>query len=322
MNGFWYCGKRSAYEEVKRMDISFGKRMLYGGLGGVLAICLLFITVTVQAQDLEVQNDVDPNDCASCHENVVDQWAVSEHGTEALLFDSLNNGPIADRAAVAAEVNGATCDTCHWLGEFSPSHPEMVMHTDLSADLCGSCHRETVAEWENSTHGDVDVACVRCHSPHSTSIKADSVQDLCHRCHTEEGHFYRNTPHAQEDLLCIDCHLGKVTAGEPYTAGDPVGSKMHHTFNVGLATCNQCHLDTMHRPALAATETITGTVAGSAAPPATNRILPANLNLEPLTANPASVVMVLMAGIVVGLFLAPQLERRLRDYGQQEEWMK
>ncbi len=298
------------------MNISFGKRMLYGAGFGLLATCFLFITVTVQAQNLGEPGAVDPNDCASCHEPVVNQWAASKHGTESLLFDSPHNGPIADRAAVAAEVGGATCDTCHWLGEYSPSHPEMIMHTNLSADLCGSCHQETVTEWRNSTHGDVDMACVRCHSPHSTLIKADSVQDLCHRCHTEEGHFYRSTTHAQENLLCIDCHLGKDTAG------DLVGSKMHHTFNVGLETCNQCHLDTMHAPsAVEITEVITGTVAGSTEPPAT-RILPTNLNLEPLTANPASVVIVLLAGFVLGLFLAPQLERRLRGYGSQEEWIK
>lgn len=303
------------------MDISIGKRVLYGGFGGVLAICLLFITVTVQAQDVVVPETADPNDCAACHETVVNTWQDSKHGTENLLYGSLSNGPMTGQADIAAELGGATCDACHWLGEFSPSHPEMIMHTDLSANLCGSCHQETVVEWENSTHGDEAIACVRCHNPHATAIKAESVQALCYRCHTEEAHFYNNTAHAQEDLLCTDCHLGKVDAADGQPAGDQMGKKLHHTFDVGLETCNECHLDSMHTPLDDATTPITGTVAGSTEPPLSQVVL-SNLNLEPLSVNPASVVMVLMAGIVLGLFLAPQIEGRLRDNRRSGEWIK
>lgn len=299
-----------------------GKRLLYGGLGGVLALLFLFITVSVQAQDLEVNENINPEDCASCHEEVVGQWEGSAHATEELLYGNLFTGPMVDRNKVSAEVGGATCDTCHWLGELSPSHPEMVMETDMSAALCGSCHQETVAEWENSTHGDQDIACVRCHSPHNTSIRADSVQSLCYRCHTKEAHFYNNTVHAEENLLCTDCHLGLVEESTEAVAGGTVAIHRHHTFNVGLNTCNECHADEMHDPTATATSSvITSTLAGTTDPPIT-QVLLSNLNLEPVNVSPMSVILVLMAGILLGVFLAPQVEGRLRGSGRLGEWMK
>ena len=45
---------------------------------------------------------------------------------------------------------GVTCEACH--GPFTEDHPLNPMPSDRSPELCGSCHQETLFEWNVSTH--------------------------------------------------------------------------------------------------------------------------------------------------------------------------
>jgi formate-dependent nitrite reductase cytochrome c552 subunit len=194
-------------------------------------------------------------DCQECHGSVVDHLADSRHGQAAAdpvfqeAWDEAGNPAeclschVTDYDPVTGdyEGDGITCTTCHY-GQSGP-HPETPMPTDSSSRLCGTCHIDTYAEWQTSEHGEGELSCVRCHSPHTQSLKEGNMQDLCTTCHADEGHFYTYTGHAQNGLTCTDCHLR--ISGSPM--GEGHGQRLH-TFDVDLATCTQCHGQEMHAP--------------------------------------------------------------------------
>ena len=197
-------------------------------------------------------------DCNECHESVVAHQEESAHGQAAVdpAFQEAwqEQGSPAecmschtteyDPATGIFEPDGIGCPTCH-AGQTGP-HPETPMPTDPSARLCGTCHIDTHSEWQTSAHGEGELTCVRCHNPHTTSLKTGNMEDLCATCHTDEGHFFAYTSHAGEGLQCTDCHL-RVSEAE---MGEGHGQRVH-TFAVDLVTCNQCHGDEMHYPASA-----------------------------------------------------------------------
>jgi predicted CXXCH cytochrome family protein len=109
--------------------------------------------------------------------------------------------------------------------------------------MCGTCHIDTHSEWQDSAHGEGELACVRCHNPHTAELKAASMEELCSNCHSDEGGMYGLTVHAQQGLTCTDCHL-RISEGE---LGEGHGQR-EHTFDVDLATCTECHGQEMHIP--------------------------------------------------------------------------
>jgi predicted CXXCH cytochrome family protein len=195
------------------------------------------------------------NDCQECHGSVVAHLQESSHGQAAV--DPVFQEAWAEAGNPAEclschvtdydpetgeyEGDGIACTTCHY-GQSGP-HPETPMPTDPSSRQCGTCHIDTYAEWQTSAHGEGEMACVRCHNPHTASLKEGNMHDLCTTCHTDEGHFYTYTGHAQEGLTCTDCHL-RVSGS---AMGEGHGQRLH-TFEVDLATCTQCHGQEMHAP--------------------------------------------------------------------------
>lgn len=223
------------------------------GLGCALLMAGLAVAVG-EAGELDQEGPV-RTDCYECHESVVTHWETSAHGQAAtdpaFLEDWQERGSPSeclrchateyDPETSVIESDGIACETCH-SGQTGP-HPETPMPTDPSARLCGTCHIDTYAEWEGSAHGEGELTCVRCHNPHTTSLKVGNMRDLCTTCHNEEGHFYGYTGHAQEGLKCTDCHLR--ISDSP--VGEGHGQRMH-TFDVDLATCTHCHGEEMHFP--------------------------------------------------------------------------
>lgn len=227
------------------------KKALLGVLGALTAC--LFLAMVTEAGSARQEGPI-RNDCQECHESVVTHWQSSAHGqatsdpafqaewkekgspTECLVCHTTNYDPETE----TWESDGIACSSCHF-GQTGP-HPETPMPTDSSSRLCGSCHIDTHAEWQVSAHGEGELTCVRCHSPHTTALKAGSIGDLCMSCHNEEGYHYEFTGHGQEGLLCTDCHLS--------VSESPIGEghgKRVHTFSVSLDTCNECHAQEMHR---------------------------------------------------------------------------
>jgi formate-dependent nitrite reductase cytochrome c552 subunit len=185
--------------------------------------------------------------------------------------------------------------------------------------MCGNCHLDTHAEWEGSIHGQENLACVRCHNPHTTDLRADGVQTLCQSCHNEVAHFYSYTGHAEEGLLCSDCHLRVSDAAEGQM-GEGHGQRVH-SFTVDLESCSQCHEDEMHYPGEDAM-TLEDDL-GTAMEPALSMASVVPLNSEPDPVSPFGfAVLASLVGMGFGIVVAPWLEkwnRRVSNEGNKDE---
>jgi predicted CXXCH cytochrome family protein len=205
-----------------------------------------------ESPDLDGNPDLD---CQTCHPAFYASWETSHHGQamadpefeaawqaegkkpECLVchttgYDAMTNTWLAD---------GITCEACHT--PINANHPKEPMPSDRSAALCGTCHQETMFEWQVSRHRETELDCVDCHGQHSTSLKTDDANALCANCHRERASNFAHTAHSEEGLGCADCHLGPASGqtGEGHAVRD-------HSFHVQLATCNACHAYQMHDP--------------------------------------------------------------------------
>jgi predicted CXXCH cytochrome family protein len=299
------------------------KRITVGMCCATVALMLTFAVGEASRAGQTGQDGPVRTDCLECHESVVVNWEQSRHGLagsdpafreaweengsppECLSCHVTNYDPESG----TWEEDGIACSVCH--SQPAGPHPETVMPTDPSSRLCGSCHIETEAQWRVSAHGQGEMTCVRCHNPHTTSLKVGNMRDLCTTCHTDEGHFYAYTGHAQDGMLCTDCHLR--------VSGSPMGEghgKRVHTFAVDLQTCNQCHGEGMHAPtddsAISATS-----VAFSNYPPANIRDLlgeESDVNDQPAPApvQPLNYLIVAVVGVGFGAAVTPWAERVYR----------
>ena len=295
-------------------------RLLWGGM---FALILSFVTVAVSLAAVPQNQIGTPDDCLECHEDTVISWQESKHGTaltdtmfqqaweeqgkprECLSCHTTN----FDAVTGTWEADGVTCTACHYLGPNSPSHPEQIMFTKDSADSCGACHLETFAEWQASAHGENDMTCINCHSPHSNGIKKDNLETLCQTCHTNEGYFYGMTSHAQADLACTDCHLriSETPMGEGH-------GQRHHSFSVDLGTCNECHAEEMHFPA----GNVADNGSGGSGPTSTDAhaslLTDTQINLSTTPTSPFNFVLLAgVIGLAFGFVGSPLFERWFRQ---------
>ncbi|MEZ4770978.1 MAG: cytochrome c3 family protein [Caldilineales bacterium] len=71
---------------------------------------------------------------------------------------------------------------------YRDDHPGQSMEIATVDDLCGTCHRSTVAEWRTSNHGQAGIACVACHEVHSQKTHMQTDSDaLCAGCHERDA---------------------------------------------------------------------------------------------------------------------------------------
>ncbi len=260
-----------------------------------------------------------PPACETCHAAFVDAWSQGAHGRaaqdpafrEAWQAQGRPSTCMGchttgyDPATGMWQGDGVRCEACH--GPIANDHPAEPMPTDRSADLCGSCHLETRFEWQVSKHRQVELACIGCHDPHATTLRADSPSDLCAKCHRERASNFAHSAHSQQGLSCGDCHLGPTDSGpgEGHAQRD-------HSFNVRLSTCNTCHVYQMHNPV----QTQPG--AENAAQVMDLASTEASgLSAEPSPVSPVGFATLAgLVGMATGMILAPWLERwyrRLRD---------
>lgn len=262
-------------------------------------------------------------DCNECHESVVDHWQQSAHGRATVdpIFQEAwqEKGSPAeclgchttnyDPETGIWEGEGIACSVCH--GPQSAPHPETAMPTDPSSRLCGSCHLDTHTEWLESAHGEGELACVRCHNPHTTDLKISGMGDLCTNCHNEEGHFFDYTGHGKEGLTCTDCHLR--------VSDSPLGEghgKRVHTFEVDLDICTECHGQEMHFP-ISGTDAADQEVMWSTYSPTDSEVCELEspvLEEEPVPppTQPLNYLIVAAVGMGFGMAITPVAENWIR----------
>lgn len=235
-----------AYSSVSKFVVRALVVLCFGVIGGVLA------EASAPGQEAPVTRQA-PQDCATCHINIVAAWQTSTHaqayadpvfqekwqqgGSKTECLACHTTGYVAFSGEYAAE--GVTCEACH--GLTPANHPTEPVAIDRSAEVCATCHATTYNEWKISKHGEQQLACTTCHNPHPQALRFESVNALCLNCHKEGARTdYAHLVHAA--LECTDCHwhrgreedlLAHYESGNLYPSG--------HSGAVETAACVDCH---------------------------------------------------------------------------------
>jgi len=218
--------------------------LVFGVIGAVLA------EAGAPAQEAE---QTGPADCATCHVGVVHDWQDSVHATA--YSDPLFQGAWEEQGKPAEclachttgfvartgefEQEGVTCKACH--GETPADHPPAPMRTDPGPATCANCHPTTYDEWQQSAHGQQQLACTTCHQPHPQTLRFATAKELCLNCHSEDARDdYVHLTHAERE--CTDCHWYRADAADllaHFNSGAlfPTG----HTAEVQTRACVTCH---------------------------------------------------------------------------------
>ncbi|GAB4246632.1 MAG: hypothetical protein Kow00109_22720 [Acidobacteriota bacterium] len=161
--------------------------------------------VDLDGVELPHDEDVEPVDCAACHDDVKEELLQGPHGKWP-----------EDAAQPAA-----ACVRCHGSHDILPVRdPGAPVHPANAEDLCGQCHRNEVAAVERGAHGKQGqrvpaASCVQCHRGHDVSKPRDEKAELeiCVACHPREVSEQRRSVHARAALrndplapTCITCH--------------------------------------------------------------------------------------------------------------------
>lgn len=212
----------------------------------------------VGADSRRHRRGLDPVDCAACHDDVIDEQAVSVHGELGVQRPTGLDLP--------------ACVTCH--GEIHvmapSSDPASPVHPSSQGETCGVCHGSgqpappgvrtirPIEAYTASVHaeavhnGEIGPGCSDCHTAHSplpvtdpaSSIHRSNVADTCGDCHRKITRQFQRSIHglaAEAGVLdspvCTDCHGEHriLAVGAP---DSPVSAT-----NIPTRVCGPCHSD-------------------------------------------------------------------------------
>jgi len=155
--------------------------------------------------ELPHDDELEPVDCAMCHDDAAADLAEGPHG----------GWPAVAGSPSAACVR---CHTAH--GVLPASEPASPASPAGSVALCSDCHESALRALERSPHagveeGDPGAACVDCHAGHTVHAPTDPVEQLgtCGSCHEAEAAAHRRSLHGKAALegdplapSCETCH--------------------------------------------------------------------------------------------------------------------
>jgi nitrate/TMAO reductase-like tetraheme cytochrome c subunit len=194
-----------------------------------------------------------PQQCRICHEAEFAAWSNTTHAEasfdpifqvslqkiaepgECFSCHTTGYDSVTGRFVLA----GVTCEACH--GPYRPDHPQESMAVAASEELCGTCHKNTLAEWKSSHHSRAGVTCADCHEVHTQKTReAANANLLCARCHTEQTQDALHLAHEIDEtgVFCIDCHLARQEV-DADASGVTAGTG--HAFTVVVSACSDCH---------------------------------------------------------------------------------
>jgi predicted CXXCH cytochrome family protein len=97
-------------------------------------------------------------DCATCHKEVVKDFASNSHSRPVLMHGG----------------KGVTCESCHGPGKAHAEAGDVTMIFNPARatakevhEKCQTCHKARHANFERSVHDKGNVSCIGCHSIHS-----------------------------------------------------------------------------------------------------------------------------------------------------------
>ncbi|MCU0232999.1 MAG: cytochrome c3 family protein [Thermoanaerobaculales bacterium] len=183
--------------------------------------------------ELPHAEELEPVDCASCHDDMAAELAAGPHGKWA-----------RDPASPAA-----ACTSCHGTHDVLKSvDPASPLRPAAVDDLCSRCHPQVPKEIARSSHarrvdGRPAANCVDCHQGHAVIAPVEPLAQLeaCGRCHGDVAAQNRASLHGLAAVRgdpaapnCVICHDHHAIL--PHT--DP--SSRTHVVNVPLL-CGRCH---------------------------------------------------------------------------------
>jgi DmsE family decaheme c-type cytochrome len=198
----------------------FVSRAYFVLLLGAAILC----TTPMEAQPGEAEPDghqavqgassssVDSASCATCHKEVVREFANDPHSK-----------PVPIDGA-----QGVTCESCHGPGKAHAKGGDATLIFDPSTatakevdEKCQACHGSKHANFERSAHGRRNVSCIGCHTIHAPGAPKHLLNmeqpQLCFKCHNDvKPQFSMPFHHKVEEGLidCTDCHDVHGALGE------------------------------------------------------------------------------------------------------------
>jgi DmsE family decaheme c-type cytochrome len=190
-------------------------------LSAVLLGSSLLMMVSTQA--LSAPTMVGSETCKDCHQKQYAQYLTTSHGRAE-----------SDGAALNEKMS---CETCHGAGSahvaasgdtkdpgFATIGKPDKMPVAQANALCLGCHKGGEQfYWQHSAHARKDVACISCHSIHSSKdpahaklLKAENTTALCITCHKSNHLSMAKTAHMPvggNAMSCADCHNPHGSAG-------------------------------------------------------------------------------------------------------------
>lgn len=206
------------------------KRKLRRTVTGLALAALAFASLALAPQDREEATAIGTSSCADCHEEMVEQMALTIHGR-------LGNHELDSERL---------CESCHGPGSI---HGDSEGETPIAhrfqgaaveddvAATCVLCHTggETLG-WPGSMHAADGVSCTECHDVKEPYRRRNSQEQakLCATCHADQRALFDMPSHhplREGKMLCTDCH-------------NPHGSEEQHLRSDNINDlCFRCHAD-------------------------------------------------------------------------------
>ena len=155
--------------------------------------------------ELPHDEEVEPVDCAMCHDDVAEELEAGPHGAWA-------DDPLRP---------AAKCTVCHGAHDvLPPSEPASPVSASHSMELCGRCHARELQQVGKSPHArsrdnGPAASCVSCHAGHAMTPPHGEQEEvaICGTCHEKQAVEHRRSLHgraaAAGDVLapsCVTCH--------------------------------------------------------------------------------------------------------------------
>lgn len=212
-------------------------RCRYGLLFGVAMVCAIAMSAQSGEANADRQQDMqqasiessDSATCASCHKEVVRDFANNPHSRSARIPGGKD----------------LTCESCHGPGKAHEESGDVALIFDPATatakavdEKCQACHGSKHANYERSSHGEGNVSCAACHRVHAAGAPKHLLKlaqpELCYQCHNDvKPQFSMPFRHkvAEGLIQCTDCHD---------THGDNRESQ-RHIFAWQFDVCTKCH---------------------------------------------------------------------------------
>ena len=181
--------------------------------------------------ELPHDEELEPVDCAMCHDDVGEELESGPHGAWA-----------KDPGSPAAG-----CISCHGTHDvLSPSDVASPTNTSQTDALCGRCHVREARQVTRSAHAGAEggrPSCTSCHQGHAMKPPQGEEEEvaICGTCHTQQAVEHRRSLHgvaaARGDKLapsCVTCHQHH----EIKSHLDP--NSRTSTMNIPIL-CGTCH---------------------------------------------------------------------------------